>query len=221
MNVYDSEQEQVESLKRWWKENGTVTVIGLTLGLGGVGGWNWWQAYTKAQSEGASAIYEQLADAAAGQAPDLVDQYGNRLLQEYPDSGYGPLASLIMAKSAFQQGNLAESRRRLQWVLESAERPELRLTARLRLAGLALDAKDYDGALTLLDSAEPGAFKAAFEERRGDTLIAKGDEQGARAAYERALAEMLPDAPNRVRVQLKLDDLGHVGYSLEMAETPK
>ena len=38
-----SEEEQLEVVKRWWKENGTSLIAGAVLAAAGVFGWNAWQ----------------------------------------------------------------------------------------------------------------------------------------------------------------------------------
>ncbi len=35
MELYDTEEEQVQAIKEWWKENGKAVIIGAVLGLGG------------------------------------------------------------------------------------------------------------------------------------------------------------------------------------------
>nr|MCH9673391.1 tetratricopeptide repeat protein [Gammaproteobacteria bacterium] len=115
---------------------------------------------------------------------------------------------------AHDTDNLDDARRQLQWVLEKSDQPELALTARLRLARLNLSAGDPDGALTLLESAEPGAFAAAFDEVKGDVHVAKSNIDQARAAYERSL-EASDGGALRERIQMKLDDLGHLNFQPE------
>ena len=36
MEIYNSEEQQVEAIKRFWKENGTAIIAGVVLGLGGL-----------------------------------------------------------------------------------------------------------------------------------------------------------------------------------------
>ena len=44
MDAYASEQEQVEQIRRWWKNNGTALLLGLALGIGGLGAYRYWDA---------------------------------------------------------------------------------------------------------------------------------------------------------------------------------
>ena len=39
MNAYETDEEKVEAIKGWWKENGISVVGGLALGLAAVFGW--------------------------------------------------------------------------------------------------------------------------------------------------------------------------------------
>ena len=52
-------------------------------------------------------------------------------------------------------------------------------------------------------------------EVRGDVLVAKGEPERARSAYEKALANLPTGGPMRNRIQMKLDDLGHVSVTTE------
>ena len=44
MDHYVSESEQVEQIKRWWKDNGRALVFGLVVGLGGLAAYRYWDA---------------------------------------------------------------------------------------------------------------------------------------------------------------------------------
>jgi predicted negative regulator of RcsB-dependent stress response len=81
--------------------------------------------------------------------------------------------------------------------------------ARLRLANVLLDEKDYDEAQKVLAIRPEPAFEALFEDVRGDVLAAQGKRTEAKAAYSAALAKLKPgDDAARDLVQLKLDGLG-------------
>jgi predicted negative regulator of RcsB-dependent stress response len=212
VNSYQSDQEQLESLKAWWKENGRTVVVGVVLGLAGVVGWSSWQAYTRTQAARASMLYEQLLNAAGGDNYAEVDQRGTALLNEYPKSGYAPLAALVAAREALGADEVAAAKQKLRWVVDHAERLELRLVAKLRLARVLFNAGDHDAALALVSGVDPGGFAALYAELRGDILAARQDFQGARSAYQDALSGLPPVGSNRDRVRMKLDDLGLFNY---------
>lgn len=208
--IYDSEQEQVEALKRWWKENGTTVLVGLVVGLGGVFGWTAWQDYQRTQADAASGLYQRQSTELAAENYAESDKAGAALREEFPSSGYAGLSALVMAKSAFEQNQTEDALRHLQWVLDSDARRELKLTARIRTARLMLDAGDIDGALALLNVESLGTFQASYDELRADIHVVQGKSEQARAAYRQALSRLDEPSAAQRRVQTKLDDLGHV-----------
>ena len=65
-----SEEEQLDAVKRWWKENGMSLIAGAVLAAAGVFGWNAWQNYQQGQAEAASMRYQQLVNMTAGNELD-------------------------------------------------------------------------------------------------------------------------------------------------------
>ena len=206
------EEEQIESLKKWWSENGKGLLAGLGIGLAAVVGWSSWQTWQRNQAELASVRYEQLvADAAADRHDEALAQ-AEALVGEFPDSAYASLASLIAARAAVQANDPGEAKRHLEWAVEHAPFPELVPVAKLRLARLKLDARDYDGAMVELDGIESAPFRGGVKELQGDVHRARGDHAAARDAYEQVLADAQLPPSTRIRVRMKLDDLGEFTF---------
>jgi predicted negative regulator of RcsB-dependent stress response len=65
----------------------------------------------------------------------------------------------------------------------------------------------HDQALALLAPDDSGEFSAPVQEVRGDALFAKGDKEGARAAYAAALKGS-ETSVSRSLVELKLQEAG-------------
>ena len=78
----------------------------------------------------------------------------------------------------------------------------------MRLAGVLLDDKAYDEALSVLAGDPPARFAGAWADRRGDILFAQGKADEARQAYALSLEKLEANSPLRQIVQLKLDALG-------------
>ena len=78
--AYETDKEQLDALKAWWKENGRVVVAGLVVGLGGVLGWTSWQSYTERQAENASRLYEEIVNWAASGNYQQVEELSETLL---------------------------------------------------------------------------------------------------------------------------------------------
>jgi predicted negative regulator of RcsB-dependent stress response len=204
----DSEQEELEALQKWWKENGRAVVVGLVLGLGGVVGWTTWQSRIEATAERASVVYQSMVEMAA--ADDHIEALlrADQIIQEHPDSEYAALAGLLGAKSAFAAGRADDANRLLGWVIENAGRPELRDVARIRSAQLLLDEGKRDAGLEMLARVDTPALAATVEELRGDILVDNQENDAAVKAYQAALTSDSITSGTRARVQMKLDDLG-------------
>jgi predicted negative regulator of RcsB-dependent stress response len=130
------------------------------------------------------------------------------LVSDYSGSPYATLAALAMAKLRVEDGELEAAQTQLQWAVDNAGADYLRTIARLRLARVKLALGDPDGAEAELAAAGPAAdTEAVFVELRGDILSARGDLDGAAAAYGQALAISAPDYPGRHLLQLKYDDV--------------
>ena len=206
----ETDDQEVEELKRWWNENGKTVVAGLVLGLGGVFGWTTWQGYSQTRAEQASALYSELVNTAMETKHDQATRQTQRIVEEYPSSGYAVLASLVGARSALISGDAALARRHLEWARDNAKRVEWRDIARVRLARVLVGEAAYDEAQRELTAIESTEFAPFSEEISGDVAVFTGKTADARRAYGAALANEALPAPARTRIQMKLDDLGHL-----------
>ena len=206
--TYQTEEEQVEALKQWWKENGRSVVAGVVLGLGAVLGWRGWHQYQESLAGQASTAFEQLSASIAGADRQATRSQAEQILGKFHSSPYAVFSALALARSYAEDGNAAAARTQLEWALANAGEPALEHVARLRLARLLLDGGDLAGVDGLLQGVEPGSFADQYARLRGDLALARGDAAGARTAYTEALAEG-GDFDGLVRMQL--DELGAAG----------
>ncbi len=207
--AYDlEEQEQIDELKSWWKEYGTlvmVTVAAASLSLAGYQGWRY---YRHNQAVGAVTLYEQLDQAERAGDHKKVRDIAGEITGRFGSTTYGPYAALSAARAAFESGDLAEAKSRLQWVMDNAKEAELRDIARLRLAGVLLDEKNYPEALKLVDAKPVETLSGLYADLKGDILLTQGKRAEARGAYQLALDKSEAGSPYRSAIQLKLDSLG-------------
>lgn len=209
MAHYDlEEQEQLDSLKTWWRMYGnlvTGVVAAASLAVVGWQGWNWYQG---GQSAKASAIYGVLEQAAAAGDAQRVKAAAGELSEKFGGTPYATLGALAAARQSFTAGDLKTARTQLTWAVEHGK-DEVREVARLRLAAVLLDDKAYDDALRQLEGAYPAAMAPRFLELKGDVLVAQGKTAEARAAYKAALDKAGERAgAGRELLQQKLDSLG-------------
>jgi len=213
---YESDEEQIEALKRWWEENGNSLIIGVVIVLAVLFGSRAWQGSQQAKAEEASDLYDSIVQAVAlNQGADL-DEAGlaglesayDSLRNDHGDSIYTRYGALMLASVYVRQENYDQAAAELSWVLDNQElgfmrsaEPELFLAARLRLARVKLTLGEAREALDLLLNTEPGALAAGYAEVQGDAYRDLGEQEQARGAYERALA-LQPD--NARFIELKL-----------------
>ena len=207
--AYDlQEQEQLEELKSWWKEYGNLVILGVTLAALVIAGFQGWRYYRHSQSLAAVALYEQLEQAERAGDRKKVRDIAGEIVARYGSTPYGAFAALSAARVSFEGGDLAESKSQLTWVVEHARRDELRDIARLRLAGVLLDEKNYGEALKLVETKPEDSMAGLYADLKGDILLAQGKSADARNAYQLALDRSEAGSPYRATLQLKLDSLG-------------
>lgn len=202
------EQEQLDELKAFWKQYGNLITWVLTLALlafAGWNGWNWWQ---RDQSAKAGVLFDELDKAAlAGDAARGAQVFAD-LKEHYPRTAFAQQGGLLAAKLQLDKGQTDPARAALTWVADNAVEDEYRSIARLRLAAVMLDAKQYDDALKQLDAAQSPEFSALVADRRGDVLMAQGKKDEAKAAYDKAFRGMDEKTDYRRLVEAKLTALG-------------
>jgi predicted negative regulator of RcsB-dependent stress response len=210
MAAYDlEEQEQLATLKAWWKENGNLVMTAVTLVLIVLAAWQGWNYYQRSQAAQASGLYDAVQKAAVAGDLKLVRESAGAVLEQFPRTTYAAMAALVSAKAHFQGGDLKTAHAQLAWVADNAKDDALQDIARLRLASVMLDEKAYDDALKVLDTKHAAPFDAQFMATRGDVLVAQGKKDEAVSAYKSALDKTeAKDAGQRAYIQLRLDALG-------------
>ncbi|WP_127476197.1 YfgM family protein [Sulfurivermis fontis] len=211
MEVYRTEEEQVEALKEWWRENGRSVVIGVVLALAAVFGWRYWQDTTRSQAEAASALYQQmLTQLDAGEGREVVE-IARRIIAEHATSPYAALASLSLAQQAVDQGDLDGAAAHLRWVMDNAKVSEVRLLAQVRLARVLIAQGRADEALQHLATVAGSSYTVLVEETKGDAYLAQGRRAEALQAYQTALAAAADVPAKQQMLRMKVDDLADAG----------
>lgn len=202
------EQEQLDRLKAFWAQYGNLITTLAIVVFGSIAAWNGWQWYQREQAAKAGALYDELDRAAQAVDAEKTARVFADLKDRYPRTAFAQQAGLLAAQVQADKGDKAGARASLEWVAGNAVEEEYRVIARLRLAGLLADEKQYDAALKLLDGIEAKAFEALVADRRGDILMAQGKRDEAKAAYRKAWDSMKPEIEYRRLVEAKLTALG-------------
>ncbi|HSG87613.1 MAG TPA: tetratricopeptide repeat protein [Pseudomonadales bacterium] len=205
MSDYRTDEETLEQIQRWWRENGTVLLVTVVVVLGGSIGWNWWQAEQEKATGAASALYLQwLEEREQGGASESSEAIAATLREAYPDSAYVALLRFETAANRVAAGDAASARAELQAVLAMDVPASMKDVARVRLARLDLDAGAPAEALAGLDAIAGKERIGAVQELRGDALRALGRIDDARRAYDDAIAAADGERP---LIEMKRDDL--------------
>ena len=207
--AYDlEEQEQIDAIKSWWKDNGKLVVLAVIACLLTIAAFQGWRYYRAQQAERAATLFSQLDEAERANDSKRVRDIAAQVIDRYPSTAYAGMAALTAAKAGVMTGEIEDARKNLQWAIDHAKDEDLRDIARLRLAGLLLDQKKYDEALKLLDAKTNDAYSMLYADLKGDVLTAQGKPAEARAAYQVALEKSDANSGYRRLIQVKLDALG-------------
>lgn len=219
MDVYQTEEQQVEALKRWWDKNARSTIVALIAGLGIILGGRAWVDYGHSQSATAAMMAQTMLAAMQDGKNDAALEQAGRILGQYEETPYATIAALTTAKIKVAQGDDAAARIQLQWVLDHGKPTEMVSIARLRLARVMLNGGEGQQALGVLDKEPAAGFLAAQKELEGDIYRSLDQVDTARAAYRAAVAALTPQARNRAALEMKLDSVG--GGSAPIADLPR
>lgn len=204
----ETEDQQLEDLKKWWKENGSSIITGVVLGLAILFGTRSWFAWQERTAQNASVIYSVMMNEAESGNTTVASENAATLIAEFSGTPYASIASLLLARYRIEDNELDAAKAQLQWVLDNGSSDDIRNTARIRLARVLVSQADYDGALALLDAVDTGGSQQGLvSEVRGDIHSQRGDSQQAADAYSEALLLLPADSPARNIVLLKYDNV--------------
>lgn len=207
METHVTDEQQLESLKKWWQENGSSIITGIILGVAVLFGAKAWFAWRENIAQQASDIYITMMGALEQGDRMATTERAGMLISDYSSTPYAALAGLAIARLRIEEGELEAAGTQLQWVIDNAGTDYLRTIARLRLARVMLAQGDANGAEATLAAAAPGTGDdVMFIELRGDIHGARGEQAQAAEAYRQALMTSKPDYAGRHLLQLKYDN---------------
>ncbi len=205
MEIYDTEEEQLEAFKRWWKENGQSAIVGLIVGIAIILGWNYWNDHKKEQSNQASALYDQLLKAVAADQKESAEKLAERLQGQFGSTEYAAYSELLQAKIKLEKGDMAAAKTLLE-KLAAKSNPEISNVAKIRLVRLMMANGEFEKALQLINDVDPAKisnFSGNYDELVGDLYVALDRLDQARTSYQKAME----NGYKSPLLQLKIDDL--------------
>ncbi|AAX87425.1 TPA: YfgM family protein [Haemophilus influenzae] len=184
--AYSIEEEQeINQLKDWWKENGKTIIVAFILGVGGMFGWRYWQSHQAEQIAQASAQYDTLINSVQ-QDEQAKKANIEQFVQANSKTAYAVFALLDEAKKATQKQDFSAAEANLNQALTQSQDEVLTSIVALRLSAVQFQLGQLDNALTTLNQVKGESFNARKAILTGDIQVAKGDKVAAKNSFEQA-----------------------------------
>ena len=184
--AYSIEEEQeINQLKDWWKDNGKTIIVAFILGVGGMSGWRYWQAHQAEKIAQASAQYDALIYSSQ-QDEQAKKANIEQFVQANSKTAYAVFALLDEAKKATEKQDFAAAEANLNQALTQSQDEVLTSIVALRLSSVQFQLGQLDNALTTLNQVKGESFDARKAILTGDIQVAKGDKVAAKNSFEQA-----------------------------------
>ena len=209
MDAYSSETQQIEEIKKWWRENGLSVVLGLALGVSGIFGWRYWQDVKIEQAEAASVLYSDMIAAIVNENSTAARDYADRILADYRNTTYGVFALLALARLAVVDDDLEAAETHLRQALKQNKDASFSHVIRMRLVRILISQDKLGEASSLINRQETGEFASGYNELMGDISALQGDTESARDSYQQAINKGRSAGRDISTLELKLNNIGH------------
>jgi len=213
--VNETEEQQIEAMKAWWKENGRSIIIGVIIGCSLILAWQWWNKWQTNQKQHASSLFQTLTSEVEKNQWPKAEQTAQKLIADYDNSPYASSAAMIMAKSAISRQQYDQARKHLKWIVKQKQHEGLDIIANLYLAKLMLAENQPQKAYEILKKNKFEGFESLQQELLGDTLIRLNKVSEARQAYQQALTSTTLPSQDVNLLQMKLENLMLTQPSME------
>jgi len=200
IQVDDTEEEQVEKVKKWWNSNGKQIIAGAVIGLAGIWGWNTYSDYQDKQSLNARGLYLSYASDS-----NNLGAY-DKLTTDFSSSTYSDQAILLMAKYLFDAGSYAQALGVIKPLINNPS-SVIANTATLRVASIYLQQGQHDQALSILEGQSEDGFSGLVFSLMGDIYLDLGNHLEAQKYYSLAIDNVAENSNLSQLIQIKLDDL--------------
>lgn len=206
MATHLHDEDELEKVKTWWKENWLALAAGLVFGFGAIGGWEFYKGWRYERAVSASRLYEEMQTHLASDKIEQAAAALQTIEQDYSGTPYAVAGLLAMAATQVDAGDLEAAEQTLSRATALGGDESLAQLASVRRARVLLSLKRFDEAMALVRKAS-GAYASLYAETRGDIELARGNRDAALSAYQEALSAVDPATGNRELLQRKRDDL--------------
>ena len=202
------EQEQLDQIKHFWKQYGNAITWAIIVVLGTFASWNFYNYWQRSQAQQAATLFDEVDRAVQAADAARMERVFSDMKDKFSSTVYAQQSGLLVAREYIVLGKPDAAKAALGWVAEKSSDTGYQALARLRLASIAIESKNYDEASSLLNLAYPTSFGALVADRKGDVFVLQGDKAKATAEYEKAYRLFDPRTEYRRLVEVKLNALG-------------
>jgi len=202
VDVYKTEEEQVQAIKQWWKENSVSLIAGIVIGVVVLAGYKYWSESKQNQAQQASVIYNQVLSSSNDKTKNT-----ETLKADYSATPYAALAALLLAKDNVNANEIDKAISQLKWVVDNSNDEGIQHIAQQRLARVYLSQNNIESAEALIKGVTANGFTGGYNEIRGDINLAKKLPVQAKENYRLALSALAQGDQRYDIIKMKLDDL--------------
>lgn len=202
------EQEQLDQLKHFWKQYGNAITWVLIAILAAFASWNFYNYWQRSQASQAAALFDEVERSIQSGDTAKIDRVFSDMKERFSATTYAQQSGLLAAQHFAKAGKPDAAKAALTWVAEKSSDAGYQAVAKLRLAGILMDANDLDGAFSQLGGKFPTGFEALVADRTGDILVLQGKTPKAIEQYLKAYKVFEPSTEYRRLVEVKLNALG-------------
>lgn len=213
------EQEQLDQLKHFWKQYGNAITWALIVVLGAFASWNFYQYWQRNQALQAAVLFDEVDRAAQSTDVTRIDRVFADMKGRFSSTAYAQQSGLLVAKQYAVLGKQDSALAALTWVAEQSSDSGYQSVAKLRLAAILMESKNFDAALSQLSGTFASSFEALVADRRGDIYALQGDKAKAVAEYQKAyrLFDARTEYRRLVEVKLNAQGIDVQGHDLTSA----
>ncbi|USQ12643.1 tetratricopeptide repeat protein [Legionella lytica] len=207
MSVYMTEEEQLESIKKWWKRYGNIVFVIISVILFSIAGYRYFTWHQGKLTQQASIAYEQMMIALSNNNTKAVKSFANELIKDHSKSVYADAAHMTLAKVYVSKNKLEQAQSELRIVADNSKLRTLKQIAKIRLARILVANKSYANALSELSKVEDATYLPVINELKGDIYGATGKYEEAMNSYKQAMDEVKVNGMGNLFLEMKTNEI--------------
>lgn len=195
------EEQELNEIKNWWKENGKMVIAIFVLAFAGVFGWRYWQSHQIAQSQQRSLQYEQIVQQFQEDKGKIQDI--EQFVQNNSKTAYAVFTLLDAAAVSVQNQDFSQAENLLKQALLNSDDDILQSLVSLRLALVQFQLKKFNDAMQTLNSIKSNSsWDSSVLLLKGDIQFALGEKEEAKTTFQEGLKKADSTMIESFRVRL-------------------